>query len=105
MAKARKADGGEGRPPSVVFYCPGCKRNHAVPYTNTRPHTGGLWFWDENQEQPTIEPSLRILTEANGPSHCHVVVTNGVLNYCGDCRHELAGKSVPMQDCKLIDEE
>lgn len=29
---------------------------------------------------------------------CHVIVTNGILNYCGDSTHEFAGKSIPMQD-------
>jgi hypothetical protein len=30
-------------------------------------------------------------------SDCHVVITSGILNYQTDCRHALAGKSVPME--------
>lgn len=29
---------------------------------------------------------------------CHVIVTDGILNYCGDSTHEFAGKSIPMQE-------
>lgn len=100
MPKAKKVGPFGDGPPSVVFRCPGCKNNHAVPYTLQRPppSTPVLWFWDENTEQPTIEPSLRIMTADGKGADCHVVITKGVLNYCSDCKHPLAGKSVPMEE-------
>jgi hypothetical protein len=41
----------------------------------------------------------------NSPHHnpeiperrCHFIITNGQINYCGDCTHDLAGKSLPMK--------
>lgn len=96
---------GEGLP-SVVFYCPGCRQNHAVPYVKQNPPPAGpQWYFNEDVERPTIVPSLRILNLDGNGSACHVIVTNGVLNYCGDCAHPMRGTAVPMVDCKLISEE
>jgi len=84
----------------LSFWCPGCKRPHAIPFVNapvSPPHPSPLWAYDGNPVQPTITPSLRIMTENEGQSQCHVMVTKGVLNYCADCKHSLAGKSVPME--------
>jgi len=49
-------------------------------------------------DKPTFSPSLKISGGSKGSEYCcHLVVTDGVLNFCADCSHELAGKSVPMQ--------
>lgn len=105
MPKARKIEGVAGNPPNVVFWCPSCRNNHVVPYTNTRPHRGGVWFFDENFESPTIEPSLRVMQIDGKTTACHVVVTSGHLNFCGDQPNDFKNKTVPMEDCKLIGED
>lgn len=80
------------------FWCPGCKRAHAIPFINAPPPAPpGLWTFDGRPELPTITPSLRVLTLDGKESSCHVVVTAGILNYQADCKHSLAGKSVQMQ--------
>ncbi len=100
-AKAKKVGPFGGSLPSVVFNCPGCGNAHAVPYTTQRPPPAGpQWFFDENFDSPTIEPSLLIFQRDGKTAECHVVVTNGILNYQSECVHSLAGKSVPMQDWK-----
>ena len=100
MSKARKVGPFGQHPPNVVFFCNGCGHEHAIPYTNVRPHVPGRWFFDENFESPTIEPSLLVFGWDGKTHECHVVITNGVLNYQSDCAHSLAGQSVPMQDVK-----
>jgi hypothetical protein len=30
------------------------------------------------------------------PEICHYILTNGVLNFCGDCTHSMAGMQVPL---------
>lgn len=99
-AKAKRVGPFGDNAPNVAFHCPGCKNAHAVPYVNVRPHPQGkpIWFFDENYESPTIEPSLLVFGIDGKTHECHVVITAGVLNYQPDCTHALAGKSVPMVD-------
>jgi hypothetical protein len=69
------------------FYCPGCKHSHGV---NDR------WKIDLNTN--TIHPSVLVRTpRPKGEKRCHSWVRNGSIEYLGDCTHELAGKTVPME--------
>lgn len=88
-------DEGSGNP---VFWCPGCEEVH-VMYTETGAI---LWTFNGHLEKPTFTPSL-LNTRPGTPYRCHVVVTNGVLDYCGDCSHALAGKSIPMVEWRGFD--
>ena len=70
------------------------------------------WSFNGNVERPTFTPSVKItgkqrITDglANGNAAptgkaldgcCHYILTDGVLNFCGDCTHALVGKSVPL---------
>ena len=85
-----KHDNGSGAS-TFLFWCPACKAAHTYD-------TGGQhrpnWTFDGNLESPTFTPSLRYLTGTK----CHLFVTNGVIQYCGDCPHDMAGKSTPMVD-------
>lgn len=114
MAKIK--DNGEGM---FSFFCPGCGWAH-VYYVNS-PHwrKGGDskgWQFNGDLNNPTFTPSLLntwgkqadpnfIEPEGERPDktgwsgRCHLFVTNGVINYCGDSTHELSGKqNVPMKD-------
>lgn len=64
------------------------------------PWKRGGWTFDGNTESPTFTPSFRISDRAG--SVCHFVLTKGVLNFCSDSTHGMAGKSVPLP--KLPDE-
>lgn len=91
-------------------WCDGCKELHILPMY-------GGWTFNGNLDKPTFSPSfkhegLRIETdEKTGkwtgewlkddqgkpiPYICHYVLTNGILNYCSDSTHEMAGKSVSL---------
>lgn len=95
------------------FYCPGCKHNHIYYVNQSQPHIN--WNFNGDLEFPTFTPSLKNTaaytkyrdydienpdgTKSPRPDEvCHLYVTNGVIEYCGDCTHELAGQKVPMHD-------
>lgn len=108
-----------------VFFCPGCAHNHTYwtaeyveppeYYNPDRPHP--VWTFNGDWELPTFRASLlnRWGTYANPEwrcagdteeeiaeltkkfsGRCHLFITKGVIEYCGDCTHALSGKNVPM---------
>lgn len=106
MAKVK--DLGEGR---FLFECPGC--NHPHLYFVKSPHwlkDSQGWFFNGDIENPTFTPSLlnRWGKHAdpnyiesgfeNESGICHLFVTNGMIEYCGDCTHELSGQTIPLPE-------
>lgn len=113
---------GDGHP-DFMFWCPACKCGHGI-WTTSKSASGGGWKFNGNIDKPTIEPSVLVETTTftdkgwqqynvwsaagypdrkgepfdSKPLRCHSVVTDGVIHYCADCSHELAGKAVPMED-------
>ena len=93
MPKVGISDGGAG----IWYQCPGCEGHlhgwHNIPV--------GRWTWDGDVEKPTITPSVKTFArygEEAADRVCHHFVRNGKIEYCGDCTHALAGKTVEMQD-------
>lgn len=78
----------------VWYHCPGCKHLHGVPAER--------WHWNGSEDSPTLSPSVRHFTPAgeHGPevTHCHYFVRDGRIEFCGDCKHEFAGKTVELQE-------
>jgi len=89
-----------------MHWCPACEEMHPLPDS---------WKFDGNLEKPTFTPSFKhsgvqtvkvagkwtgeFVRDNKGntiPFICHYVLTAGVLNFCRDCTHSLAGKSVPL---------
>ena len=80
-------------------WCPGCQRNHVI-YTDPRAQPNGhFWTFDGNEERPTFSPSINIVGQ------CHYFIREGMIQYCSDSKHALAGITVPMPDLKLINED
>ncbi len=106
----------------LTFWCPGCKQAHQIK-TGNGP--GPRWGWNGNAEKPTFTPSVlvtgRDFTEkgeaeweawidAGSPrleggelpqfesadTVCHTFVTDGRIQFLGDCTHALAGQTVDM---------
>jgi hypothetical protein len=94
-----------------VINCPACGE-HVIavspPFSN-----GASWSFNGNFERPTFNPSLLVKTGRQvDPSHemspemmgerynriCHSFIREGMIDFCGDCTHELAGKTVPLLD-------
>jgi hypothetical protein len=80
-----------------VHWCPGCEEKHVLPWKR------GGWTFNGNMERPTFTPSFlhqwrRMGADGVTPedARCHYILTDGVLNFCGDSKHALAGKSVPL---------
>lgn len=92
-----------------IHWCVACKEAHRLP---------DGWTFNGDLETPTFSPSFRhsgikIETDENGrwtgewildakgepiPFVCHYILTNGIVNYCSDCTHDHAGKSVPIAE-------
>lgn len=84
----------------VAFHCPGCNSRHLI-YTG--PGSGPRWMWDGNVDRPTFSPSIRVSydgrdagTAGAPPALCHSFVTEGRIQFLGDCTHALAGQTVDM---------
>ena len=91
------------------FDCPGCKQRHAVPVAGPR-----AWSFNGSYEKPTLSPSLLVRgtempTDAEVEAWntnrtpwprreflCHSFVTDGQIQFLGDCTHKLAGQTVPL---------
>lgn len=87
-----------------AFTCPGCDRSHHVT-------TG--WTFNGNVDRPTFQPSILVqgvedITDEEHarimagekieprPYVCHSFVTDGRIQYLGDCTHAMAGTTVDL---------
>lgn len=98
MAKVwlQDIDGGQ----AALFDCPGCGFLHAVHIS--QGHTPRpVWGWNGNVDAPTFTPSIAVSWhERNIPKMCHSFVTDGRIQFLGDCTHSLAGQTVDIPDCE-----
>lgn len=82
------------------FWCPGCNEYHAYYTAHSELRKQGpCWQFDGDMQKPTFSPSLLNTWthgENNEPRRCHLFLKNGLLEFCGDCTHSLAGKTVPL---------
>ena len=91
------------------FYCLGCKRLHTISDLGGWTLTGHLEGIFTSYEKATIRPSILnqtpILNELTGvyemKDRCHLFVTNGNIEYCPDCDHELAGQTVKLPNINI----
>lgn len=92
--KTRMARGTDVR--HLLFWCPGCDSPHAPVIEGASP-----WIWNGDRERPTLQPSI-LVTDGAG-SRCHTFVTDGQIQFLGDCTHALAGQTVPIPDWQKPD--
>lgn len=109
-AKLRDFEGG------FSHWCPGCRRMHMIAVGEPLEN-GARWSFDGNFGAPTFGPSVRVSgkklvivddewtgeweREAQGSTidHvCHYFIRAGMIEFCGDSTHELAGQTVPLPD-------
>ena len=83
-----------------AHWCPGCKEMHV--FYVTRPISkGARWTWDGNTVKPTFSPSMNI---SCGPwddgtvDRCHYFLRGGMIQFLGDCTHELRGQTVALPE-------
>lgn len=90
----------------IGFWCPGCKMAHQVRIAGR----GALWTWNGDVNAPTFAPSIlvtipwsRSMEPGDNPDEwrdqiCHSFVRAGMIEFLGDCTHELKGQTVPLPD-------
>jgi hypothetical protein len=103
----------------LAWWCPGCEAVHQVTAaSDERPG----WTYNGNPEAPTFQPSVLVTSghfaeEWVGPdcwctaratrpdsapsfkcARCHTFITDGMIQFLGDCSHALAGQTVAMPD-------
>jgi len=54
------------------------------------------WSWNGDTDKPTLKPS--ILSNVSDELRCHTFVTDGMVRFLGDCTHELAGQTLPLNE-------
>lgn len=101
----------------VAFYCPGCKSYHEVNINGTN-HP--VWTFNGDYNKPTFSPSILVRSghytgredktncwctyAKEHPDEdipfkcgiCHSFITDGKIQFLGDCTHELAGQTVEL---------
>jgi hypothetical protein len=65
---------------------------HVIPTDPRAQPNGHKWTFDGNMEAPKFSPSINIVGQ------CHYFIQAGVIQFCGDSKHALAGQSVPLPD-------
>lgn len=107
----RSVEGG-----GLMFHCPGCGHNHVV-YVGQGD--GPRWGYNGNPEKPTFTPSILVQGHQYEPpvtpenldewkrnpwqqqrvnTVCHSFVTDGRIQFLGDCTHKLAGQTVDLPE-------
>lgn len=91
LRRVSDAYGAEG----IAHWCPGCEGVHVV-WHKKGTRGGAVWTYDGNAESPTCSPSIRLFDQ-NG-TICHYFLKVGKIEFCGDCRHSLSGKTIALPD-------
>lgn len=86
----------------LMFYCPGCAWPHMI---RVGDGTGPGWGYNGNADAPTFTPSVLVTYDGSDagidgapPAICHSFVTDGQIQFLGDCTHAMAGQTVPLAD-------
>lgn len=98
-AVLRSLEGGR-----LAFRCPGCDEAHHI---QVGEGPGPRWGWNGDVDRPTFTPSVLVTSPANpdaGPGfeewlterRCHSFVTDGRIQFLGDCTHALQGQTVDL---------
>ncbi len=125
MARVKVVADMDGNFYSLRFLCPGCAKykdgtyqSHSVHVANWLPEEMGAstrvtstakWTFNGDLDSPTLSPS--VLTWATNPStgadifRCHSFVTNGKIQFLGDCSHELKNQTIELPEIPVDDED
>lgn len=79
-----------------THFCPACERLHAI-YVRGKLE----WSFNDDVFHPTFSPSVLCeytVGEDQRKVRCHYFLENGILRYCSDSTHLLAGIAIPLPD-------
>lgn len=100
----------------LMFWCPGCDEAHRIQHG---AGDGPRWGWNGDADKPTFTPSILVrcgqweprVTPENLEEWrrnpwpqtkvervCHSFVTDGRIQFLGDCTHALAGQTVDLPE-------
>ena len=81
---------------SLWFECPSCQMVHRIMhYSGLEPR----WGWNGSLDSPAFTPSVLVrYAWSDGERVCHSFVTDGRIQFLGDCTHALAGQTVDLPD-------
>ena len=90
------------------FWCPGCAEAHSLRVGQSG---GPNWSFNDNVDAPTFRPSLLVTWRVPPPREpddppdriCHSFITDGRIQFLGDCTHGLAGQTVPLPEWPRVD--
>lgn len=88
----------EIEPKEFIFICPGCNCLHSA---NTDPKHTPVWSFNGDFEKPTFSPSINYPDGRDGKGNktvCHFFIKSGMIEFCPDSTHELAGQIVELPD-------
>lgn len=119
--KVRRWEGG-GRA-GLHYWCQGCDDLHSVVTERSeRAGPGPCWEYNGNPDAPTFTPSVLVRSGHYAPGQegkrcwcdynrehpedadgfqcmvCHTFITDGMVQFLGDCTHALAGQTLPLPD-------
>lgn len=99
--KACRVEYGSVKEPELCgfyFVCPGCGWKHHV-YTEWPNRRGAKWTFNGNPNAPTFSPSIMYEYGEGGANNvCHSLVTEGRIQFLGDCTHALKNQTVTLPD-------
>lgn len=85
----------------ALFHCPGCHCAHGpTVHPLEEPlrslDKGQRWGFNGDLTKPTFTPSIKVTMPYKGKPDeiCHSFVTDGNIQFLGDCTHALAGQTV-----------
>lgn len=84
----------------VVINCPGCKEHHFL-HTILMPDGSPGWGFNGDFNKPTFTPSLLVRwpnLKEKTEVICHSFITNGNIQFLGDCTHDLKNQTVELPE-------
>lgn len=107
MTKLRNSIGAAGYR-AINHWCPGCKQVHSICIARGASSMGPIWTFDGNYERPTFAPSILCFTEYSDTDEklpegqrrtlCHYFIRDGMIEFCTDSPHSLAGQTVELPE-------
>lgn len=80
----------------AVVHCPGCNIGHPFRVKSNNANRPS-WTWNGDMHKPTFTPSM-LVNGHDESSRCHSFVTDGKIQFLGDCFHDLKNTTVDLPD-------
>lgn len=102
-------EGAEHAQAGYHHWCPACQATHGIAVERPLRNQAGReirWGFDGNMEAPTFTPSVLVFwtPKDRNNGRCHYFIRNGMIEFCADSTHELAGQTVPLPDYPTHDD-